>query len=104
MKKASAISTGTRVLVQVFLLALVVGSLLPLYNVIVASLKSADEFAVNPFFPPKSPVSDNFVYAAVNARLLTTRSTASFSFPAAWCCTLRCASPRAMRSGRCGSA
>jgi len=70
MKKATGISTGPRVLVQVFLLALVIVSLLPLYNVVVASLKSADEFSVNPFFPPKSPISDNFVYAAMAAHLL----------------------------------
>jgi ABC-type glycerol-3-phosphate transport system permease component len=71
MKKATAISRGTRVLVHVFLLALVVASILPLYNVIVASLKSVDEFSANPFFPPKSPIAENFVYAAVNGRLLT---------------------------------
>jgi raffinose/stachyose/melibiose transport system permease protein len=70
MKKASAINTGTRLLVQLFLLALVIGSIFPLYNVVAASLKSAKEFAVNPVFPPKSPVTENFVYAAINARLL----------------------------------
>ena len=70
MKKASAINAGTRLLVQLFLLALVIGSIFPLYNVVAASLKSAKEFAANPFFPPKSPVSENFVYAAINARLL----------------------------------
>jgi raffinose/stachyose/melibiose transport system permease protein len=71
MKKVSAISTSTRVLVQVFLLALILLSLLPLYNVIAASFKSGEEFVANPFFPPKSPTIENFVYAAVNARLLT---------------------------------
>ena len=70
MKKASAINAGTRLLVQLFLLALVIGSIFPLYNVIVASFKSGDEFVVNPFFPPKSPTSENFVYAAVNGSLL----------------------------------
>jgi raffinose/stachyose/melibiose transport system permease protein len=70
MRKASAINTGTRLVVQVFLLALVIASILPLYNVIVASFKSGDEFVTNPFFPPKSPIGGNFVYAAVNARLL----------------------------------
>ena len=48
MKKASAINAGTRLLVQLFLLVLVIGSIFPLYNVIAASLKSGDEFAVNP--------------------------------------------------------
>ena len=70
MKKASAINAGTRLLIQLFLLVLVIGSIFPLYNVIAASLKSGDEFAVNPFFPPKSPVLENFVYAAVTGRLL----------------------------------
>ncbi len=53
MRKASSIGAGWRVLVQVFLIALVVASLLPLYNVIAASFKSADEFVMNPFFPPQ---------------------------------------------------
>ncbi len=70
MKQASAISTGTRLLVQLFLLVLVIASIFPLYNVIVASFKSGDEFVANPFFPPRSPISANFVYAAVNASLL----------------------------------
>jgi len=70
MKKASAINAGTRLVVQLFLLALVIASILPLYNVVVASLKSGDEFVANPFFPPTSPIGANFVYAAVNARLL----------------------------------
>ncbi len=34
MKKASAISAGGRVLVQLFLIVLVIASILPLYNVI----------------------------------------------------------------------
>ena len=70
MKQASAINTGTRLLVQLFLLVLVIASIFPLYNVIVASFKSGDEFVANPFFPPRSPISANFVYAAVNASLL----------------------------------
>ncbi len=70
MKRASAINAGTRLLVQLFLLALVIGSIFPLYNVIAASLKSGDEFAANPFFPPTSPLLDNFVYAAITGRLL----------------------------------
>ncbi|MGO9412494.1 MAG: carbohydrate ABC transporter permease [Spirochaetia bacterium] len=70
MKKTSAITTGPRVLVQALLLLLVIVSILPLYNVVAASLKSDNEFAVNPFFPPRSPTGENFVYAAVSARLL----------------------------------
>jgi raffinose/stachyose/melibiose transport system permease protein len=70
MRKASSIGTGWRVLVHVFLLALVIASLLPLYNVIAASFKSADEFVKNPFFLPQSPIADNYAYAVVSARLL----------------------------------
>ena len=70
MKKASSINVGTRLIVQLFLLVLVIGSLLPLYNVIAASLKSVDEFVANPFFPPRSPISGNFVYAALSSHLL----------------------------------
>jgi raffinose/stachyose/melibiose transport system permease protein len=70
MRKASSIGTGWRVLVHVFLIVLVVASILPLYNVIAASFKSADEFVMNPFFPPQSPTADNYVYAAISGRLL----------------------------------
>ena len=70
MRKASSIGTGWRVLVHVFLIVLVVASILPLYNVIAASFKSADEFVMNPFFPPRSPTADNYAYAAISGRLL----------------------------------
>jgi ABC-type glycerol-3-phosphate transport system permease component len=70
MRKASSIAAGWRVLVQVFLLVLVVASILPLYNVIAASFKSADEFVANPFFPPRVPIADNYAYAAISGRLL----------------------------------
>ena len=70
MRKASSIGAGWRVLVHVFLVLLVVASLLPLYNVVAASFKSADEFVKNPFFPPRSPTTDNYAYAVVSARLL----------------------------------
>jgi len=70
MRKASSISAGWRVLVQVLMVVLVVASLLPLYNVIAASFKSADEFVNNPFFPPESPIAGNYAYAIVSARLL----------------------------------
>jgi raffinose/stachyose/melibiose transport system permease protein len=70
MRKASSIGAGWRVLVHVFLIALVVASLLPLYNVVAASFKSADEFVKNPFFPPQSPTTDNYAYAIVSAGLL----------------------------------
>ena len=70
MRKASSIDAGSRVLVQLFLIGLVIASLLPLYNVIAASFKSADEFVANPFFLPRAPTVDNYVYAAISARLL----------------------------------
>ncbi len=70
MKKATAINASARVLVQVFLLVLVIGSLLPLYNVIAASFKTGDEYVANPFLPAKAPTGDNYVYAALTARLL----------------------------------
>lgn len=70
MKRASAINAPSRVLVQVLLIVLVVASLVPLYNVVAASFKSADEFVENTFLPPKSLIVDNYVYAAISARLL----------------------------------
>ena len=70
MRKASSIGAGWRVLVQVFLIVLVVASILPLYNVIAASFKSADEFVANPFFPPRVPTAANYAYAAISGRLL----------------------------------
>jgi len=70
VRKASSIGTGWRVLVQVVLIALVVASILPLYNVIAASFKSADEFVDNPFFPPRVPTVDNYVYAVTSGHLL----------------------------------
>jgi ABC-type glycerol-3-phosphate transport system permease component len=70
MRRATAITAGTRVLVQFFLLALIIASILPLYNVVTASLKSGDEFVANPFLLPRSPTGDNYVYAAVSGRLL----------------------------------
>jgi raffinose/stachyose/melibiose transport system permease protein len=70
MRRVSSIGAGWRGLFQLFLLGLIVVSLLPLYDVIAASFKSADEFVVNPFFLPWVPTLDNYVYAAVGARLL----------------------------------
>jgi raffinose/stachyose/melibiose transport system permease protein len=70
MKKASSIPAGWRAVAQVFLLVLVVASVLPLYNIIAASFKSADEYVANPFFPPRLPIADNYAYAIVSARLL----------------------------------
>jgi raffinose/stachyose/melibiose transport system permease protein len=70
LKRASSIRGGTRVLVQLVLIVLVIASLIPLYNVVAASFKSGDEFAVNPFLLPKAPTIDNYTYAAVHSLLL----------------------------------
>ena len=70
MRKASSIGAGWRALVQVLLLLLVIASILPLYNVIAASFKSADEFVTNSFLPPRAPTADNYAYAAISGRLL----------------------------------
>jgi raffinose/stachyose/melibiose transport system permease protein len=69
-KRASSLDTGTRLLVQVLLILLVIVSLLPLYNVIATSFKSEDEFAANMFLPPKSPMVGNYVHAAIDGLLL----------------------------------
>ena len=70
MRNASSIGAGWRALVQVLLLLLVIASILPLYNVVAASFKSADEFVSNSFLPPRVPIADNYVYAAISGRLL----------------------------------
>jgi raffinose/stachyose/melibiose transport system permease protein len=70
MRRSSAIAGGARVLVQLFLIVLMIASLLPLYNVVVASFKTGDEFVVNTFLPPKSPTVGNYGYAAVGGHLL----------------------------------
>ena len=69
-KTVSGIGTGSRFIVHAFLILLVVASLLPLYNVIAASFKSAEEYALSPFLPPRAPTTDNYEYAAIGARLL----------------------------------
>jgi len=63
-------SRPVRWAVQVLMIVLVVASLLPLYNVVSASLKSIDEFPTNPVGLPAKVVFDNFVYAAFDAKLL----------------------------------
>ena len=70
MKKASPFGTAGKIAVQVVLIVLVIGSLLPLYNVLSASFKSLDEYPVNPLLLPKAPVPDNYRYAAFSGHLL----------------------------------
>jgi len=70
MKKASPFGSGARVAVQALMILLVIASLLPLYNVVSASLKSTDEFTANPIFLPQKVVADNYEYAAFSGGLL----------------------------------
>ncbi|HTX71801.1 MAG TPA: carbohydrate ABC transporter permease [Rectinemataceae bacterium] len=70
MKTASPFSPAARLAVQAFMLILVVASLLPLYNVISASLKSIDEYPTNPLLLPHAPTPENYQYAAFSGRLL----------------------------------
>lgn len=70
MKSTPVFGPVARWLVQGLMLVLVLASLLPLYNVISASLKSIDEFPVNPVWLPFRVVFENFEYAAFSAGLL----------------------------------
>ena len=70
MKKASRFGPVARLAVQVFMILIVIASVLPLYNVISASLKSIDEYTTNPILLPKAPVLDNYQYAAISGHLL----------------------------------
>ncbi len=70
MKKVSPFSPTARILVQIVMIILVVASLLPLYNVISASLKSIDEYPTNPVLLPKAPIFDNYKYAAFAGHLI----------------------------------
>ena len=70
MKKASPFGTVARLSVQAFMLLLVFASVLPLYNVVSASLKSIDEYPTNPILLPQAPTLDNFKYAAFSGHLL----------------------------------
>lgn len=70
MKKASPFNPVERVLVQVVMIVLVAASLLPLYNVVSASLKSIDEYPINPILLPQAPTLGNYQYAATSGNLL----------------------------------
>jgi len=70
MKRASPFGPVARLAVQAFMILLVVASVLPLYNVISASLKSLDEYPTNPILLPRAPVFDNYQYAAFSGHLL----------------------------------
>jgi len=83
MKKASPFGPGARVAVQVLMIVLVIASLLPLYNVISASLKSTDEFTTNPILLPHVVVSDNYQYAAFSGQLLLYTLNSLLFVPAA---------------------
>jgi ABC-type glycerol-3-phosphate transport system permease component len=49
---------------------LVVVSVLPLYNILSASLKSLGEYTTNPILLPQAPTLDNYQYAAFSGHLL----------------------------------
>jgi ABC-type glycerol-3-phosphate transport system permease component len=70
MKKATPFGPAARLLVQVFMIFLVFVSVLPLYNVVSASLKSIDEYPTNPILLPLAPTSSNYQYAAFSGHLL----------------------------------
>jgi raffinose/stachyose/melibiose transport system permease protein len=70
MKKATPFGPIARLAVQAFMVLLVVASVLPLYNVISASLKSLDEYPTNPILLPLAPTLDNYKYAAFSGHLL----------------------------------
>lgn len=70
MKASTSIGRLYGLLAQTVLILLVVASLLPLYNVLVASFKSPAAFVTNPLLPPVSPTAVNYVYAVVHERLL----------------------------------
>jgi len=71
MKRVSSIDLFNRVLAQLLLILLVIASLLPLYNVVIASFKSSHAFALSsPFLPPASFSGENYVYAALHGHLL----------------------------------
>jgi len=70
VRNAQSIRGEVRIFVQIMMILLVLASLLPLYDVVAASFKSGDEFLVNTFLPPNSPIIDNYVYAATSGRLL----------------------------------
>jgi len=70
MNKPSVFGPALRVAIQIFMLVMVMASLLPLYNVVSASLKSTDEFQTNPLSLPQNVVADNYEYAAFSGGLL----------------------------------
>lgn len=70
MKKATPFGPIARVLVQALMVFLVVVSVLPLYNILSASLKSLGEYTTNPILLPQVPTLDNYQYAAFSGHLL----------------------------------
>jgi ABC-type glycerol-3-phosphate transport system permease component len=70
MKKASPFGPVARLLVQAFMIVLLVVSILPLFNVATASLKSLDEYSTNPLLLPHASTPENYRYAAFSGHLL----------------------------------
>jgi ABC-type sugar transport system, permease component len=70
MKKAVVFSLPERIAIQAIMILLMLASILPLYNIISASLKSIGEYPVNPLFLPKAVTFENYQYAAISGKLL----------------------------------
>jgi raffinose/stachyose/melibiose transport system permease protein len=70
VKDASHLGFAGRTIVQVLMAILAIASLLPLYHVISSSLKSIDEYTVNPLLLPRQPTLANYRYAAFDGHLL----------------------------------
>lgn len=68
--KASPFKPAGLAAIQVLMLVLVAASLLPLYNVISSSLKSIDEYPMNPIGLPAAATPQNYEYAALSGKLL----------------------------------
>ena len=70
LKKLSPFGPVARLLVQVLMVVILVVSILPLYNVVSASLKSIDEYPTNPILLPQALTFSNYQYAAFSGHLL----------------------------------
>jgi len=65
------------------MIVLVLASLLPLYNIVSASFKTADEFTSNPISLPQTVTWDNYHYAAISGKLLAYTLNSFLFVPAA---------------------
>ncbi|NJL72439.1 MAG: hypothetical protein HC888_13130 [Candidatus Competibacteraceae bacterium] len=101
MKRVSGIGRPGLLAVHLFLIVLVGASILPLYNVVSASLKSSDEFIANPFLLPIAPTAQNYGHAAIQARLLAFAVNSLVLVPSGLLLyIIRLQRPRATRSAK----